>query len=387
MQYYIVDYPRWVLQPPCHFIRYVFNFKMRLSTILSCLFFPFAFASPVGGKHPKDRHKCTEENAIQRKEWSSMDHWERKSYINAVKCLMEKPSLYSPGTVHASASYYDDFAVSHANLSLSIHFSGTFLGWHRHFLHLMEEALHNECGYPDYLGLPYWNWPHYTDHPLEESTLFDGSETSLGSNGAFIPNRDPPVLSVEGAWRLNGELSPGTILPLGTGGGCLVKGPFSDTTVFLDTFSQRLPDNWTEARPQCRRRDLNDKLLRLYNHQTRVDNIMRAPDIVHFQYRMDPTHGRGHGSVGGHMGNFFVSPLDPVFWLHHGQVDRLWAVWQAEDEARRFQYNGTSTTGNPVGVTPEVDDDTVLTFHPVGREITLRESVVYMSGRYCYIYV
>src|SRR5258705_4413787 len=25
----------------------------------------------------------------------------------------------------------------------------------------------------------------------------------------------------------------------------------------------------------------------------------------------------------------FMSPLDPIFWLHHANVDRLWAQWNA----------------------------------------------------------
>ena len=41
-------------------------------------------------------------------------------------------------------------------------------------------------------------------------------------------------------------------------------------------------------------------------------------------------HNDGHVVVGagnGHMGNG-MSPLDPIFWLHHCNIDRLWAQWQ-----------------------------------------------------------
>lgn len=37
-------------------------------------------------------------------------------------------------------------------------------------------------------------------------------------------------------------------------------------------------------------------------------------------------HNTVHDAVGGYMGDFF-SAADPVFWLHHGNVDRLWDVW------------------------------------------------------------
>ena len=40
------------------------------------------------------------------------------------------------------------------------------------------------------------------------------------------------------------------------------------------------------------------------------------------------THNAAHNFVGGHMAGAF-SPNDPVFWMHHANVDRIWARWQA----------------------------------------------------------
>lgn len=32
---------------------------------------------------------------------------------------------------------------------------------------------------------------------------------------------------------------------------------------------------------------------------------------------------------------------DPIFFLHHGQIDRLWWLWQQEDPvARNFDFSG-----------------------------------------------
>jgi tyrosinase len=39
------------------------------------------------------------------------------------------------------------------------------------------------------------------------------------------------------------------------------------------------------------------------------------------------THNTGHNFIGGHMAGDF-SPNDPIFWLHHANVDRIWANWQ-----------------------------------------------------------
>lgn len=41
-----------------------------------------------------------------------------------------------------------------------------------------------------------------------------------------------------------------------------------------------------------------------------------------------PAHNHGHAWVGGIMNNTSTSPTDPVFWLHHAEVDRLWEIWR-----------------------------------------------------------
>ena len=40
-------------------------------------------------------------------------------------------------------------------------------------------------------------------------------------------------------------------------------------------------------------------------------------------------HNLVHDWVDGTMSDLHRSPADPLFWLHHAQVDRLWARWEA----------------------------------------------------------
>jgi len=61
----------------------------------------------------------------------------------------------------------------------------------------------------------------------------------------------------------------------------------------------------------------------------------------------DTPHGFVHVVVGndfdaagntlreGWMGSFFTAGLDPLFWLHHANLDRLWQVWLDADPAHR----------------------------------------------------
>ncbi len=46
-----------------------------------------------------------------------------------------------------------------------------------------------------------------------------------------------------------------------------------------------------------------------------------------FQARLEFIHGEVHNAVGGDMAGP-GSPGDPIFFLHHANVDRLWARWQ-----------------------------------------------------------
>ena len=58
-----------------------------------------------------------------------------------------------------------------------------------------------------------------------------------------------------------------------------------------------------------------DRVHRTQGHMTSVESI----------------HDAVHGDVGGmgHMGDPIVAAFDPIFWLHHCQVDRVLALWLA----------------------------------------------------------
>lgn len=318
------------------------------------------------------RATCTSETAVQRKEYGSMADNEKLSYINGVQCLMRQPSQYPAGVVPAATSRWLDFAATHVEQSLTIHFDGLLLPWHRHFLYLVEQALQQDCGYPKSLGIPYWDYPLYPS--LADSPIFDGSDTSLGSNGRAT------------------DL-------------CIEKGPFSNATITFGPFDPRVtfditqPPNWRELNPQCIQRRFSEDTLLTNNNQSDMDALLASPDITTVQLWLDAAeglfgftdrgiHGGGHFAVGGTMGDFFGSPQDPAFFLHHAQVDRLWAGWQDRHPDLRYTYNGTSTIFNRPGVTPEVDNSTVMTFGVAGDPITVGETADPMGMTpYCYVYL
>jgi tyrosinase len=59
-----------------------------------------------------------------------------------------------------------------------------------------------------------------------------------------------------------------------------------------------------------------------------VQAVMAESGFSAFQSNLEAIHGGAHNAIGGDMGTS-RSPNDPIFWLHHANVDRLWARWQA----------------------------------------------------------
>lgn len=42
------------------------------------------------------------------------------------------------------------------------------------------------------------------------------------------------------------------------------------------------------------------------------------------------------------MGDFFNSVNDPLFFMHHGGIDRMWALWQEQDPQRAMDAGGST---------------------------------------------
>jgi tyrosinase len=58
-------------------------------------------------------------------------------------------------------------------------------------------------------------------------------------------------------------------------------------------------------------------------------DILQTPTFRQFQRALEGhIHAGVHNAVGGDMASA-SSPSDPLFWLHHANIDRLWANWQS----------------------------------------------------------
>lgn len=170
----------------------------------------------------------------------------------------------------------------------------SFLHWHRHYLARFEQICGHLIG-DDTFALPYWDWTHGTG-PIPD------------------PLVDLPNLTVE-KWQDPGKYNSQS--PDGWG--------FPIDTIPVRAFGKGVG---------------LQAFLQLGGPFTRsnIDSI-EGEDFPRFVRRLEgEPHNTAHGLVGsaaaglGHMGSG-LSSLDPLFWLHHCNVDRIWARWQMAGNA------------------------------------------------------
>lgn len=311
---------------------------------------------------------------------------ERKAYTDAINCLRLQPSKLDQTLYPAAINRYFDYAVVHVNKTRVVHLDGFFLVWHRLFLHTFEEDLRNTCGYKG--SFPYWNWPATADN-LRGSPIFDGSEYSMSGDGAFT-NNDPIVLS------------PSLKIPHGSGGGCILSGPFQGMSKTMNPIPNQFLINGTEPpmsvyqkKESCLTRDLNTYAAQTWCNYTAVQVAVENPDLKTFE---DLINGIiGGGSLGIHSGahfimgspasNIFVSAQDPIWYPLHTMLDRVYTSWQIRHPSNALDVYGTATALN-LPPSPNVTLDTIVPdvgYFDLGK-YTIGELSSTTAGPFCYKY-
>jgi tyrosinase len=82
-----------------------------------------------------------------------------------------------------------------------------------------------------------------------------------------------------------------------------------------------------------------------------------------FAAAVEGVHNSGHNWVAGTMGGITTAPCDPVFWIHHAEIDRIWFEWQAANPGQNPSLAGAAATMDPWSETePDTRDVTALGF-------------------------
>jgi len=323
---------------------------MQFSKILSLLTLlpaalAIAFPSPQGssGSSSGSSNKCKKPTI--RKEWRQLTTAEKNSFHQALACMHKKPSALAKEYKYVG-SRYEDFAAAHKITTPYYHFTAYFLIWHRQYMSQFEHELQTQCGLK--IGLPYWDYTidAYPGGNITASPVFHPVH-GFGGNGAYNPD---PEVSLPGhdLW----------------GGGCLYNGPYKDWKFTLP------PGRFWEAPTgkRCFTRNIYPQF-QIWAYQYTEDAVLAQPDFHRMQLVLEgefegwrAIHAGGHFAAAGPIGTttgaeVWTSPLEPLFWLHHNNLDRIWAEWQKLAPENQWSLGGTTNPRHPNTFGPDADYD------------------------------
>ncbi len=191
---------------------------------------------------------------------------------------------------------YDQYVQWHVDSMPNAHRGPAFLPWHREFLRRYELDLQ---AVDATVTLPYWDW---TIDNSAAATIWDA--TLMGGNGRPSDGRvmTGPFAFDAGNWTLT------------------IDGPDLRRRFGVSALAPTLPvpGDVTAALGDATYDVSPWSSLSASGFRNRLEGWINGPQ----------THNRVHVWVGGSMSPA-SSPNDPVFFLHHCFVDKLWADWQA----------------------------------------------------------
>jgi len=253
-------------------------------------------------------------------------------------------AMRAAGTYHKYVFWHRQVMERHDHTDPTMrrgpaHRGPAFLPWHREFIWRFEQDLKAALHDPDY-GLPYWNWARdKTDSRLPTSRVWD-----------FIGANTGPISFGGSAWNRMSALLMGS----------------SYTTVDLAAAARREFDGFSEP-----------AFGHIAHIQDRVsaDAFMSGTSIVYDSPNWNTSsvgfrstnervyHDHIHVLVGGDVGDMTdpdIACNDPIFFLHHAMIDRLWARWQdakvSAGTPLEDQYRPTMSEASGIQLGQRIDE-------------------------------
>jgi tyrosinase len=310
---------------------------------------------------------------IVRKNAKDLTSAEKKAFTDAVLALKAVPSPWDP-----QLSTYDQFVFWHREAfecdNMSAHMGPAFLPWHRAYLHLFEQKLREV---DPSVTLPYWDWT--TDQEIDSYLWQDDF---MGGDGD--PDEDFAVMTGpfrKGAWEITlfdqtddlkfphlirhlgeGEMAPDLPTAAQVEEAMAIPNydvaPWNEQADHMASFRNYI-EGWRECGPSVCSTD----------GSTDYPNCTGSHDMhnrVHLWVsgEMIFAHEGGHEETPGPFGTMAwnSSPNDPVFFLHHANIDRLWNVWM-ERHGRIYEPESGAMHGHNL-------NDHMWPFNEIGMQVT-----------------
>eukprot|EP00172_Hildenbrandia_rubra_P003837 Plantae.Rhodophyta-Hildenbrandia_rubra.ctg6670.p3 GENE.Plantae.Rhodophyta-Hildenbrandia_rubra.ctg6670~~Plantae.Rhodophyta-Hildenbrandia_rubra.ctg6670.p3 ORF type:complete len:424 (-),score=74.81 Plantae.Rhodophyta-Hildenbrandia_rubra.ctg6670:2665-3936(-) len=239
-----------------------------------------------------DASECSCASGVRvRKEVGSLTSAEWTSFARAFRALKD---------TNDGQSTFENFVRTHLRGVRDAHGTSQFGPWHREFLFQVECRLRR---IDPSVTIPYWDW----------------------SIDSAAPHLSP-------VWnRIGGAVE----------GGAIPNAPFRGWSSAVATQHNVLRGFTAGQGGSFEERIENEETIR--NLQTDASS-----NFADFSAALEDAHGTVHVGVGGDMGSTVTSPNDPIFYLHHAFVDKVWNEFQKLPGKSRL-YDGTHR-GAPVSL-------------------------------------
>lgn len=222
------------------------------------------------------------------------------AYAKAVRVMQHRPaddptSWSFQAAIHGS---YDSPPAG-ASWNQCQHQGWFFLPWHRMYLYFFERIVRaavEAAGGPAGFAIPYWNY----SNPFPSDTLPPGFREPT------LPDGTPNPLALPS--RRNVQIAAGARL----------NPAVTNITIALGTpkFGEPPPGfGGGKVGPQ---------------HFGNFSNTGALEATPHNTIHVAVSAQRAGSCAGGFMIDPNCAALDPIFWLHHANIDRLWSQWVAK---------------------------------------------------------
>ncbi len=242
-----------------------------------------------------------------------------------------------------------------------------FYVWHRGYVGYFEQTVRTLSGDPTF-ALPYWDWTELPEIPAE---MFDGVLTptdaayapyakDIDTFTAFIKapleaywNGLNPIQRKQMALRgytsfellwdsvTGKDPSSGTIDPGNAAFAATAKARYlTRSNPKLDA-KTAYAASWAVVGPGLQPTQFyNDDVALSFTSTKSASHVASSPNMK-FSILEGQPHNKVHNYIGGvgpwnpgPYGNMtnFLSPVDPIFFLHHSNMDRLWDVWTRKQQ-------------------------------------------------------
>ncbi|KAK2735065.1 hypothetical protein FQN57_001345 [Myotisia sp. PD_48] len=228
----------------------------------------------------------------------TLNKGEKAAYLGAELCLMQKKATVG---LPVSRTKFDELQENHQIQANVVHQVGAFLPYHRYLMWAHEHLLRTECGYKG--AQPYW-YEQMDAGKFSKSKLFD-AKLGFGGDGRAKDH-------------------------------CITTGLFKDY--------ENVIGPGFENTKHCIDREISDEASEMVAQQF-VDRCDRYNTYEKARPCIEGApHAGGHGGVGRQMSNAISSPGDPLFYLHHTWLDKVWWDWQTKNiTSRLYDMSGPNT--------------------------------------------